>query len=135
MKKLFGIVIPLLIIFVIGVVLTIAFLAGKKGIGCDLSIEPGVQAGKKDHQIWIDEIEKYKLIHGGYPAKLEDLDQNILGIGKGFSHPNVSGGSSYFEPNGDRFSVTFYFKNDYICPLGQSRKCTYTSETKDWNCQ
>ena len=134
MKKVFGILVPLLIIFVIGVVLTVAFLAGKKGVGCNPNSEPGVVAGKNESLLWINAIENYKLTQGRYPVTFDELDQSTLRIGKGYSHPNIQGISPIFS-DGNSFSVSFNFTNDYVCPLGQSRKCTYKSDTKDWTCQ
>lgn len=134
MKKIFGIGVPVFIILIILGLLFLSYSYGRKGLGCDLNNEPGVIAGKKDHQIWIDEIEKYKSIHGTYPTKIEDLDQNVLRIGKGFSHPNVTGGNSRFDPANNKYEISFTFKNDYVCLLGQIRECTYRSETKKWTC-
>ena len=133
MKKIFGIVIPLAVIVIILSLVVLAHLAGRKGIGCNLDNEPGVQAGKKDSQIWINEFERFRQIHGKYPSKLADLDQSALKIGQGYSSPNIEGISPYFR-NENSFEIIFTFKNDYVCPIGQSRKCTYRSESKEWTC-
>lgn len=58
MKKVFGIIIPLLITLVTIGALLYAYSADRKGFGCNLENEPGVQVGKRDHQVWIDEIER-----------------------------------------------------------------------------
>lgn len=144
MKKILGIVIPIFIILTFLGALVVSYSAGKKGIGCDLENEPGAQIGMKYFQSLIDTIEQYRTEHGTYPEKLEDINQNIFANKRGFPHPNITGASINFKPNENYFTVGFTFNNDYICPMGQSRKCTYGSgaywggketEKGRWRCE
>ena len=134
MKKLFGIIVPLIILVSVLGLLVFAYSNGRKGLGCDSDKEPAVSAGKQYVQQLIDQIERYKTIHGKYPENYQDLGESILDNGKGYPNPNITGLSGDIKPDLNYFRITFTFKNDYVCPLGQARKCTYRSENEEWFC-
>ena len=134
MKKIFGIAIPLIILTIILGLLGLAYSAGREGLGCDLANEPGVQAGKKYFQQFIDQMDQYKLSNGKYPKSYKDLGNSIFDDGIGYPNPNITGVSGNIDSYQGSFSITFTFKPVYLCPLGQMRKCTYYSERKDWSC-
>ena len=143
MKKLFGVAAPILIIAVVVGLLLLAYANDRKGYGCSLENEPGAQIGMQYFQTLIEQIEQYKAEHGKYPENLENINQDTIGKGKSFPHKNITGASVNLRPDKNYFKVEFTFKNDYVCLLGQPRRCTYANsvywggkdtERGSWKC-
>jgi len=144
MKKIFGIVVPLIIFVAILGLLLFSYSAGRKGLGCNLDNEQGAQAGMKHFQPLINAVEQYKTEHGRYPENIELVNQNVLGNGQGFPNEKITGANVNLKADQHYFTITFFFDNDYVCLLGQARKCTYASsvywggkenESGKWRCE
>ncbi len=127
MKKVFGIFIPVLIILLILGLFLLAYSSGRKGFGCSLDKEQGANSGMQYFQPLIDKIEDYKVKNGRYPKNLEQIEQNIIGNGQKFPNEKITGASVNLNSEENYFTITFFFDNDYVCLLGQARKCSYQS--------
>jgi hypothetical protein len=143
MKKRLYILIPLTILISALSLVLLYSLFGKKGFSCNNDQESGIQVGMKYFQPLVNKIEDYKVNNGKYPSKLEEINQSILGNGLPFPDKNITGASINLKPDENYFTLGFNFNNDYICLVGQVRRCTYQSsvfwsgkdtETGKWVC-